>query len=391
MVKIVWITPEQRSRDVLPFVHQLRRDGHEADVHFGDVFNDIVSHHAKDHQEDYVIVIQSSEDYSYAKDVWSWEKYGEITTACPTRIAPLLTSRARVILVHPLHESTELHDDIKAMGLAIERSNEDAMRHILEQYPVRETIPKEISVMLPLAKRVVFVRHAQRLDEVNKKWCDLASRPQDSPLTQMGIEQSRHIGEWLSTQKWASDIECVCVSPFIRTVQTAHFATESLPLQGKRICVEYGLAEGAPWMAQNALCQTPWHLNAGDLYCISTRIDLDYTSVKHPQFCKGEAYPGRPIEQEEWYDRSAQTIWRMVRQPQYDGKTIVLVTHAGCINFLAHALSGRILPMVGHTAVTSLVCDQYHGKYDVECFEGTDREIFVAQDHLPEDMRSGLH
>lgn len=395
MVKIVWITHEQRSRDVIPIIYQLRRVGHEANVEFMDIFENSPSFLSLDSVDDnieHVIVIQSSEDFSYAKNVWAWEKYGNLRTVSLECISSLVQETNRVILVHAHHEVINLHDDIAALDVTIEHSNEDALMKILEFYPAPEEIPSSIGTSLPLAKRLVFVRHAQRLDEVNKKWCDLAARPQDSPLTEMGIEQSKYVGEWIAAQDWASDISCWMVSPFIRTVQTAHFATNNDTLKSSRICVEYGLAEGAPWMAQNSLCQTPWHLKSGDLFSISNRVDLDYQSVKHPQFTHGEQYPGRPVEKEEWYDRCAHTVWRIARCPHYDGKTLVLVTHAGCINYLVHALCGRHLPMVGHTAVTSLVCDEYHGKYSIERVAGVENtELFVSQDHLPIEMRTGYH
>jgi len=44
------------------------------------------------------------------------------------------------------------------------------------------------------ARRIVFVRHGQRLDEVLAKWADLSERPQDSPLTQKGVMQAMCAG-----------------------------------------------------------------------------------------------------------------------------------------------------------------------------------------------------
>lgn len=269
---------------------------------------------------------------------------------------------------------------------------------------------------LPLVKRIVFIRHAQRLDEVLPEWADMAERPQDTPLTAMGIQQSQYLGKWLSQQSWCSDIGAFFVSPFVRTVQTAHFALQTMTSASSAASplsipfnIEYGLAEGAAWMSNNNQCRTPWHLKAADLYCISTDIDLKYQSVKVPDFREGPAYPGRPIETELWYDRCAQTIWRLVRTAEHTNRTIVIVTHAGCVGLLVHSLSGRALPMVGHTAVTSLVLNQQTASYEIErkgeACEGTvtgvgegegsiaerqKREIFVQQDHLPEDMRTGF-
>jgi hypothetical protein len=43
-------------------------------------------------------------------------------------------------------------------------------------------------------RRLVFVRHGQRLDEVLPHWADMSERPQDTPLTQKGVMQSMCAG-----------------------------------------------------------------------------------------------------------------------------------------------------------------------------------------------------
>lgn len=89
-------------------------------------------------------------------------------------------------------------------------------------------------------------------------------------------------------------------SPFIRTVQTAHYLLNAAGLSHIPILVEYGLAEGADWMGTNGICRTPWHLSAADLKAVSNKVDLKYECVKVPQFKHGIAYPGRPIEEDNW-------------------------------------------------------------------------------------------
>lgn len=74
-----------------------------------------------------------------------------------------------------------------------------------------------------------------------------------------------------------------------------------------RVLVENGLCDEADWLAHNAKPTKPWYLRAADLYLLSNKIDLDYVSVKEPQFRDGDVYPGRPVEEEEPYDRCSAT------------------------------------------------------------------------------------
>ena len=78
-------------------------------------------------------------------------------------------------------------------------------------------------------------------------------RPQDSPLSDTGKMQSRFLGRWLSKQSWALSKERlggIFSSPFVRTVQTAHYALEEMERvlnksesqQDESIKVEFGLA-----------------------------------------------------------------------------------------------------------------------------------------------------
>jgi broad specificity phosphatase PhoE len=300
-------------------------------------------------------------------------------------------------------------------------SYEEVVERVTTQFsPLEAAHP-----VIPLPERVVIIRHAERLDEVFPEWGDLADRPQDSPLTDRGIQQAKILGEWVAGSSWVDNIGGVFVSPFVRTVQTAHFATEHPKLAHARLLVEYGLAEGADWMAHNTKCKTPWHLKAADLYCVSRKIDLSYESYKHPLFSPGESYPGRPREGDKWYDRCAQTVWRICRSEQYANKTLLLVTHGGCVDNFGHALSGcHLSSSPGHTSVTSYVRDAT-GRFVLEKAEraivqpidsrsGGDSngssgssgsggssessesgdsdwyDIQISQHHLPKELRTGL-
>ena len=150
----------------------------------------------------------------YAKDVWSWETQ-EVKP--PPRVAC-----AQDILTHSLpHSHTvsyccihdpnntneiDIHDDMFiALGKVEVVSDEDALvAYIQSRYRPQgliDRVSERGSEVVPLAKRVVIVRHAQRLDEVHSSWSRLATRPQDSPLSELGVQQARCVCESV----------CVCV------------------------------------------------------------------------------------------------------------------------------------------------------------------------------------
>jgi broad specificity phosphatase PhoE len=472
MVKVVWLGNENRCRDILPYIHTLRLLGlpHVEIIYHNDIFDEITfvpppppptppssplvsstsppriqgdQQCVVDH-EHHIVILHSFEDCSYGNGSWGWDHTPKtLKSISYEQIKHLIQKNTTLILIHS-DDSTQPLDPriLNLAGVYVEKTYSDVINRIItdcinsneiEIPDVSLPIPSLSLPLsspngasyssLPLVKRIVFVRHAQRLDEVFPEWSDMAERPQDTPLTAMGIQQSQYLGKWLSQQSWCSDIGAFFVSPFVRTVQTAHFALNSMisasstsPPLSIPLNIEYGLSEGAAWMSNNNQCRTPWHLKAADLYCISTDINLKYQSLKVPNFQEGPTYPGRPIETELWYDRCAQTIWRLVRMTEHTNQTIVIVTHAGCVGLLVHSLSGRALPMVGHTAVTSLVLNQQTARYEIEgkgeacevsvTGEATEgeakmgkgktvaecqrREIFVQQDHLPEDMRTGF-
>lgn len=447
---MLWAVQEAKSRLVLPHIFALRRRGVPSELFFfpqqASDDEDEESDKAEDEERkeagaleeeeehNEVIVFYSYEDYEYAKGVWSWQSE-EKPDIRHTTVEDLFRIQKR------RHEKKKrnknknknkttficIHDHQNEMNIKLKEEistelsclhcvpNEEALVEMLtgKWAPSSPLMPLSVE---PMASRVVVIRHAQRLDEVNPTWAAQAFRPQDSPLSPQGIEQAQHLGRWLSRQSWAKagELAGIFSSPFARTVQTAHFSLEEMQkhLPGEAphaINVEYGLSEGAPWMAHtkesHGLCQTPWHLSAADLFTVSPRIDLSYKSLKHPQFERGPAYPGRPVELERWYDRCAQAVWRMARQPHHVGKTLVLVTHGGCVDNIVHALTGSHLDLPSHTSVTSVVLDQDTGQYAIEKVpasalletyhhppqsldEESLMEIRLSQHHLPPDLRT---
>ena len=105
------------------------------------------------------------------------------------------------------------------------------------------------------AKMMFVVRHAERHDRSTPDgWSELALRPQDTPLSQRGLRQSRRLGKWFYGKLPIHRPLAIFASPFIRCIQTADaIAVELEGLQragvfGKdnhsiKICVEPGLVE----------------------------------------------------------------------------------------------------------------------------------------------------
>ena len=102
------------------------------------------------------------------------------------------------------------------------------------------------------ASMVVVIRHAERHDRENPSWSALASRPQDSPLSERGKGQAKRLGKWLYGRLPINKPLAIFCSPFIRCVQTADaIASELEGLQREglhtasatQICIEPGLME----------------------------------------------------------------------------------------------------------------------------------------------------
>lgn len=86
--------------------------------------------------------------------------------------------------------------------------------------------------------RVVFVaRHGERIDHVNRDWKKSAPNPYDPFLTEKGLAQANALGKYLKSK---GKLDHIFVSPFYRTVQTAHQVSLET---GTSLKIEPGLGE----------------------------------------------------------------------------------------------------------------------------------------------------
>ncbi len=96
-------------------------------------------------------------------------------------------------------------------------------------------------------RRVFLARHGNRQDFVDPTWHSTADEPYDPPLSADGIEQARRLGQRLRGE----GINAIVSSPFLRTVQTAHFTNLALNVP---IYIEPGFGE---WLERSSFERMP--------------------------------------------------------------------------------------------------------------------------------------
>ncbi|VDL70995.1 unnamed protein product [Nippostrongylus brasiliensis] len=114
-----------------------------------------------------------------------------------------------------------------------------------------------------------FVRHGERVDNVDKEWKKSAERWDDPPLSTRGHYQAREVGTALADEP----IDYVFCSPFTRCVETA---TEILS-QWKApppIFIEPGLGESL-----NVCMSPPGRPTMGQIKQINPNVDDSYIPV----------------------------------------------------------------------------------------------------------------
>ncbi|HHP7244664.1 MAG TPA: histidine phosphatase family protein [Elainellaceae cyanobacterium] len=125
-----------------------------------------------------------------------------------------------------------------------------------------------------MGQTVWIARHGNRQDFVDLDWQRKSERPYDPELSHDGVIQAIELGHRLKRES----ITHIFASPFLRTVETAHYVAETLDLPIK---LEAGFGEhlNPDWFNGN-----PEKLSPETLAERFTRIDLEYRSRVTPQF-----------------------------------------------------------------------------------------------------------
>ncbi len=158
-------------------------------------------------------------------------------------------------------------------------------------------------------KQVVWIaRHGNRQDFVDPTWRTRAERPFDPGLSEDGIVQARRLGERLAGE----GITHIFASPFLRTIQTAHYVAEEV---GAPICVESGICE---WLNPEWFHEGPELYHPKDLVAQYPAINANYEPVFVPKY---------PETSEEAYLRSGRVTRELAER------------YAGAILLIGHAVS----------------------------------------------------
>lgn len=182
-----------------------------------------------------------------------------------------------------------------------------------------------------MSTTLYLARHGNRQDFVDPSWPDRADRPNDPGLSGDGIEQAKKLGRRLRSES----ITHLFASPYLRTVETAHYVAQELHLP---IRIEPGLGE---WLNPEWFSDHPELLPRRRLAQRFTGVDLDYEPVLVPEFAEDE----REAE-----ERAHRTARRLV--DRY-GDRILIVGHgvsvAGVAKGFRPELDRVICPVGGLT------------------------------------------
>lgn len=189
-------------------------------------------------------------------------------------------------------------------------------------------------------RSIWIVRHGDRLDFADSEWARSAERPHDTPLSASGVEQARRLGTRLRPER----IGYVFSSPFLRAVETAHWAAEALDLPIK---IEPGLSE---WLNAGWFSISPEPLPIEELARQFSRVDRSYEprgSVRYPE------------SGEQALERSGRTAARLAAE--FDSNLLMVGHGASVLGATAGLLrvpperAGDLLPSVPCTGVVKLV------------------------------------
>jgi broad specificity phosphatase PhoE len=162
-------------------------------------------------------------------------------------------------------------------------------------------------------RRIFLARHGNRQDFVDPTWPSTADEPYDPPLSSDGIEQARRLGQRLAEE----GVDVILASPFLRTVQTAHYANERLQVP---IYVEPGIGE---WLEQSSFERLP-RLRSLDV------LRADYPMLAHGYVASW--VQRHPETAAELRARAQQTLETLLRK--FEG-TLLVVGHAASVAAMA--------------------------------------------------------
>lgn len=175
-------------------------------------------------------------------------------------------------------------------------------------------------------QNIWLCRHGNRIDTVDPSWRSKNPHIEHNPhLSEDGIVQARETGVRLGGE----GIQHLFASPFLRTVETAHYIAETLRIQIK---VEHGACE---WLNPEWFAQAPPQIPLGDLVEQFPQIDLNYSPSVVARY---------PENSEEALVRAGKTVRALADTYRGD---ILIIGHGHSVRGMVRALIGvdcNILP-----------------------------------------------
>lgn len=160
-----------------------------------------------------------------------------------------------------------------------------------------------------MPQTVWIARHGNRLDFVNPEWFNTATRRYDPPLSDDGFIQAAELGQRLKSE----NIKHLFVSPFLRTIQTAHEVAQVINLPMK---LEAGLGE---WHNSEWMTESP-EIHPQELLATAyPTINWNYQSQIYPQY---------PETKADVNQRTAATVKQLLSK--YD-EDILIVGHGASV------------------------------------------------------------
>lgn len=169
---------------------------------------------------------------------------------------------------------------------------------------------------------VWLCRHGERMDHV-----DPSVRGPDPRLSPTGIQQAKETGDRLGNE----GITRIFASPFLRTIETAHYIAEMLDLP---ISIDWGLCE---WLNKEWFAGMPELKPLESLRGEFSRIDPTHQSLLFPAFPEDGDQAGARA------GKAAQML-----TDKYPDDTLLLIGHG-------HSVMGMAMGLLG--APCSAPCD----------------------------------
>lgn len=187
-------------------------------------------------------------------------------------------------------------------------------------------------------RRLYVVRHGHRADFIGEvwspQWDQTHDRGFDPPLSERGIEQAKSLGERLKGEP----IDHVFASPFLRTVQTAHFANA---VAGRKVHIEPGISE---WLHPEWYPVRPDLLPPSELANTYPTVDPTYKPTGRLN------YPERNEQVEVW-PRVMGTVNELLSRNEGN---LLLVTHASPVEGIWRHFTGSQEPIDVRTCTVFL-------------------------------------